>query len=128
MPTTELIGTAMVDFEEGPKVLRGLIPAGIRAGYPIAILRVQRLMRFGWMHRFHTEKRIFSKGLGKWIVITGPCDEIPLKPHDDIWRRLPQSIQYPPGMAPQVGGTIKWEWRDSPTTFSCGNDSSYYRL
>lgn len=80
----------------GTLVLKGKVPAGIRAGYPVAVLNAARKLKFGFPYTV-------------W-------DRNPLLPQDVTPRKL-QSIQYPPGMEPK-GETIsvrRWkEWMVTP--------------
>jgi len=83
----------------GPKVLKGMVPAGIRAGYPIAILSkrghlswdllipasndIKYRLRDKAHHEY--EVRRFDKGRGKWVAIAslGPIDEFPSLPWNE---------------------------------------------
>lgn len=82
----------------GTTVLRGMIPAGTRAGYPLAILTAMRKLKFGFPYTLWDGRR---------------------RTPQDVRPRLPQSIQYPPGMEPKATGGVvsnrRWEIYVGPT-------------
>jgi hypothetical protein len=83
----------------GTVVLKGAVPVGIRAGYPIAILTKRGHLSWDLLipastdikyrlrdkAHYEYEVRRFDKGRGKWVAIAslGPIDEFPRLPRNE---------------------------------------------
>lgn len=118
------VGSAELKTFYSKQLLDRLIPALEHAKREFPYTLWHRIRRLRYVKLWSTETRIYSAYAKAWVVIVGPCDKIRRKPIDKT-PRLPQSIQYPPGMEPKV--TARWVWEDEKTTFGvpsirCGGD------